>query len=125
MEKTPIRKQIVDRLIAMNDQLCFFLLIENEFHRRIADFGPGVHDAFTRDVFARSSYAPKINVRIGKLSAFQSANRSFTFGAYFSTSYEIASDFFEVAKELLRRTNSINLNLKSLLNKGLEENYAH
>lgn len=104
MRKTPVRKHILPRLIALNDQLCFFLFLENELDRRLLDFGPDVKHAFTPDVFAQNFYASKINVRLNSLQAFQRANRSFTFGAYFCTSYEVASDFFEQAMNLIQET---------------------
>lgn len=107
MNKTPICDQVISRLIALNDQLCFFLLLENELKRRLADFGPGIQHAFTTEVFAQNPYAPKIHVCLGELTAFQAANRSFTFGAYFSTSYEVGSEFFGLATDLLVRVNGI------------------
>lgn len=107
MNKTPVRQQVISRLTALNDQLCFFLLLEEELTRRLADFGPGVQSSYTSDVFAQSSYAPKLHVTLGKLPEFQANNRSFTFGAYFSTSYEVASDFFDLATQLLSRANGV------------------
>jgi hypothetical protein len=121
MNKTPVKGVVLSRLTALNDQLCFFLLLEEELIRRLDDFGPGVQSAFTSDVFARNPYAPKIHVRISQLESFQTSNRAFTFGAYFSTSYEVASEFFDLAESLLIRVSNVEV-LKSR-KEGPEDRY--
>jgi hypothetical protein len=122
LNKTPIRKRIVERLASLNDQLCFFLMLEAELTKRLTDFGPNVQGAYTSDMFRQNIYAPKIHVKIGDLPAFQQANRTFTFGAYFSTSYEVAADFFGLALNFLRQANHITVS--RLIREGPEETFA-
>lgn len=122
MNKTSLREVVLSRLAALNDQLCFFLLLEQELIRRLRDFGPGIQGAYTSDVFAQNPYAPKRHVRISQLPFFQASNRSFTFGAYFSTSYEVASEFFELAETLLVDINGIGV--QTTRREGPEERYT-
>jgi hypothetical protein len=101
MNKSPIRKVFVDNLVSLNDQLCFFLFAERELERQLEDFSPAVGKLYTSDVFARNEFAPKIHVTIEKLPDFQNRNRTFTFGTYFSTSYEVASEYYDSALALI------------------------
>lgn len=93
--KTPLKNELLKKLAALNDQFCFYLFIEREFSRRLVDFSPVVSQHYTTDVFAANEYAPKIHIRLDSIPQFQLQTRSFTFGAYFSTGYEIASDYFD------------------------------
>jgi len=104
--KTPLLAPIQDGLATLNDQLCFFLFAENELVRRLDDFSPKVAELYTTDVFGKNPYARTIHIRIEELKEFQVRNRTFTFGAYFSTSYEVFQDFYDRATQLLSEINS-------------------
>lgn len=121
--KTPLRQPIVRRLEALNDQLQLFLLTEFELLDRLASFAPAVENAFTADVFARNPYAPRIHVRLKEVQRYQAANRQFTFGAYFSTTFEVASNFFPQAIDLLKRTNGVTISSSRKVNEGPEEHF--
>src|SRR5689334_22589779 len=95
--KTPLLPIINKKLAALNDQFCFYLFLEHEFKQQLSDFSPVVSRLFTSDVFAKNVYAPKIHVKIEKIPEFQERSRSFTFGSYFSTSYEIVSDYLDTS----------------------------
>jgi hypothetical protein len=92
--KTPVRQEVLRTLEQLNDQLRFFTFAEHEMLDRLRDFSPAIQVNFTSDLFARNPYASRIHVRLARLPAFQEANRSFTFGSYVSTSYEVAATFF-------------------------------
>ncbi len=102
MNKTPILSDILPRLEALNDQQWFFRLLEHEFMDRLNDSGPKIAQAYTTDIYARNPYSSRIHIKLSELPEFQAAHRALTFGAYFSTSYEIATKFFSSAIELLR-----------------------
>lgn len=105
MEKTPVLPPIINTIAVINDQMMFFLFSEKEFLRRLSDFGPAASALYTTDVFSGNPYAKRLNVTLQKLPMIQRNNRSTTFGSYFSTAYEIASDYFELATILLKRCN--------------------
>lgn len=121
--RTPIRKAIAKGIEALNDQLQFFLLTEFELLDRLANFTPAIESAFTSDVFARNPYAPRIHVRLKEMKRHQTANRQFTFGAYFSTAFEVASTFFSRATDLLKETNRVTINAPRIRNEGPESHY--
>jgi hypothetical protein len=102
MPKTPLQDPTVARLAALNDQLCFFLLLEHQLLDRLKDFSPSISANYTAEVFARNPYASRIHVTLDKLPRFQLENRALTFAAYFSLSYEVASGYFEDAEELVK-----------------------
>ena len=115
-----MRKQTRELLAELNDQLQFFLLAEAEFIRTLGTHRSDL-DAYTTDVLAHNQYATRIRVTLRKLPNFQSTNRSFTFGAYFSTAYEVASGVFAGAQELLTETNGTTLRVPTQRREGPEE----
>lgn len=119
--KSILLGKYVDRLASLNDQLCFFQFNKNELDKRLLEFGPNVGNLFTPDVFAQNPMAPRINVKISDLPSFQNLNQTFTFGAYFSTSYEVVSYYVEDSIELLSIINSTSFQLTN--NRQLEEKY--
>jgi len=121
-KKTPLLPLITQKLAALNDQFCFFLFIEQEFNRRLPDLSPAVSDLFTSDVFATNPYSPKIHVRVKQIPDFQSRNRVFTFGSYFSTSYEVVSDYIDTSSlNLLQQI--IPASYKPLKHKQIEKQF--
>lgn len=94
-KRTPFLSIINKKLAALNDQFCFYLFLEQEFEQQLSDFSPVVSRLYTSDVFANNLYAPKIHIKLEKIPEFQERSKSFTFGAYFSTSYEIVSDYLD------------------------------
>lgn len=107
MKKTPIRTDTLRIIANLNNQLCFFLLMESELISRLEDFGPGIQSAYMTDLFSKNPHAEKIHVRLSQVPTILIENRYSTFGAYFSTTYEIASGFFPKALELLQETTGI------------------
>jgi hypothetical protein len=119
--KSILLGKYIDRLAALNDQLCFFQFNRNELNKRLLEFGPNVGNLFTPDVFAQNSMAPRINVKISDLPTFQNLNQTFTFGAYLSTSYEVVSYYIKDSLKLLNLINPTTFQLT--YNKQLEEKY--
>jgi hypothetical protein len=120
--KTPLRKKYIDRLASLNDQLCFFQFNRNELNKRLNEFGENAGALYTPDLFAQNVMAPRINVRINELPKFQELNQKYTFGAYFSTSYEVFSNYLIDSLELLKQFNSSTFVLTN--DNQLEEKYT-
>ncbi|GEC72860.1 hypothetical protein FFL01_23990 [Flavobacterium flevense] len=104
--KTILKNKYIKRLASLNDQFCFFQFNRKELDKRLLEFGPNAGDLFTTDLFASNDMAPRIRVKISKLPSFQNLNQTFTFGAYFSTSYEVVSYYLIDSLELLKSINS-------------------
>lgn len=104
--KTPLHSKIIKSIIKMNDQLQFYVFMNQEMKQRLDDFGPKLSDQFTSDLFSKNPYSPKINVTLDKLRNFQLENEDFTLAAYFSTCYEVASGYYDLIIELLSEINS-------------------
>lgn len=119
--KSILLGKYIDRLASLNDQLCFFQFNKNELDKRLIEFGPNAGKLYTPDVFAQNSMAPRINVKISELSSFQNLNQTFTFGAYFSTSYEVVSNYIEDSIKLLNTINPTTFQLT--IDSMLEEKY--
>ncbi len=120
--KTTLQKKYIDRLAALNDQLCFFQFNRNELNKKLSEFGVEAQKLYTPDVFANNSMAPRINVTIGDLAKFQDLNQKFTFGAYISTSYEVTSYYLKDSLEFLQKLEPATFQLT--YNKQLEEKYS-
>jgi hypothetical protein len=120
--KTILLGKYMSRLASLNDQLCFFQFNRNELNRRLAEFGANVGRLYTPDVFAQNAMAPRINVTIADLPAFQNLNQTFTFGAYISTSYEVVSYYLRDSLELLHEFNP--LTFQQTEHRQLEEKYS-
>ena len=123
MPKTPLRTLLLRRLTALNDQLCFFQLIDYEFEERLGTFGSGVANAYTPDVFARNPFAERINVTVAELPRFRHEHRGLTLGAHFVSSYEVAAQFFTMAQALLLEVNGT-LSAPKRLREGPEQYYS-
>lgn len=119
--KSILLGKYIDRLASLNDQLCFFQFNRNELNKKLLEFSPNVGNLFTPDVFAQNSMSSRINVKLSDLPAFQNSNETFTFGAYFSTSYEVISYYIKDSLELLNLINSTTF--KEIENNQLEEKY--
>ncbi|PCJ84764.1 MAG: hypothetical protein COA57_08720 [Flavobacteriales bacterium] len=120
--KTTLSKKYIDRLAALNDQLCFFQFNRNELNKRLSEFGTNAHSLFTPDVFAQNSMASRINVTIGDLPRFQELNQTFTFGAYISTSYEVISYYLRDSLDYLQSIEPLTFQLTN--DRQLEEKYS-
>lgn len=119
--KTLLLRKYIERLASLNDQLCFFQFNSNELNKKLLEFGPNVGKLYTPDVFAQNPMAVRIFVKIEDLSNFQNLNQTFTFGAYFSTSYEVVSYFLEDSLDLLKKINSSTFQLTN--DNQIEEKY--
>ncbi len=119
--KTALLGKYIDRLAALNDQLCFFQFNRNELNKRLIDFGPNARSLYTPDVFAQNPMASRINVTLDDLPTFQTLNQTFTFGAYISTSYEVVSHYIQDSLELLNVINPSTFQL--IQDRQLEEKY--
>lgn len=104
--KTPLHSRVIKSVIKMNDQLQFYIFMNQEMKQRIDDFGPKVADQFTPDLFNKNPFSSKINVTLKQLRDFQIENEQFTLAVYFSTCYETASGYYELAHDLLSEINS-------------------
>ena len=105
MTKTPLQSRYLRILADLNDQFCYFLFARTELRTRFQNFAPEIGNAFLPTVFANNPYAPKINIQIDQVPGFEADHERVTFGAYISTSYEIASSYLEDAIELLSQCN--------------------
>jgi hypothetical protein len=117
-------KEVVRALANLNDQYSFFLFLEHQFSEQLQALNPSTAYEYTSQVFSRNPFSSRIHVRIGKLPNFLQANRGVSFGAYLSTSYEVASGFTEKAYELLRATNSSSVRFPSKRPEGPEQYYT-
>jgi hypothetical protein len=113
----------VRALANLNDQYSFFLFLEFQFSEQQQVLDPSRSDEYTSQVFPRNPFSSRIHVRMGKLPIFLSANRGVSFGAYLSTSYEVASGFMDKAYELLRSTNGSTVTFPSKRREGPEQYY--
>jgi hypothetical protein len=82
--KTPLLREALDRLSALNDQLCYFTFVEEEFERRLTQVDSEAQDLYTTQVFTNNSRAHRIYVKIKDLSAFQRETKSAALGAFAS-----------------------------------------
>lgn len=120
--KTSIFPIFSSQLSSLNDQLCFFLFAGHELIIKTENFSREVDDKFTVDLFARNPYSSKINVELKDLRNFQRKNATFTFGAYFSRSYEVAATYLEDSIEFLKYING--LSFKKDEKKPPEDNFT-
>jgi hypothetical protein len=105
MNKTPCLGSVVALLAELNDQLCFFLFAENELRRQFPEFSEKALQLYIPDTFAQNKYAKNINKPLAEMPSYLDKSRSFTFGSYFSTSYEIATTYFESVMNLFEEVN--------------------
>jgi len=113
MTKTPLIAEFLDRIATLNDQLCFFLFNEEELKKRINDLSDNVQDHYITDFFKSNKFSKKIHVRLNEFLKVQKKNRIFTFGAYFSTSFELTKGYLNNSLDLLSKINSSTFILKN------------
>jgi hypothetical protein len=106
MQKSPLQSKYLRALADLNDQFCYFLFARHELRSDFSGFDAATGELMLPNVFATNPYAPKINVRIREVPAFEADHERVTFGAYVSTSYEVASGYLEEALHLLSRINT-------------------
>lgn len=107
--KTPLQNLYLDRLAALNDQLCFYLFNRDELNQKLENFSVKVDSLYTTDLFLKNRYAPKIHVNLKKLPEFQRKHETLNFGAYFSFSYEFFTGYIAAASSLIQEINSSSL----------------
>lgn len=105
--KTPIFDTYSQKLIDLNDQLCFFLFNREEMNQKLQNFTAAANPLFTTDLFSQNIYAQKIHVTFEKLPEFQSRNQTLNFGAYFSFTYEFLSGYIDDIIKLFIEHNGI------------------
>lgn len=120
--KTPLRAPIRARLGALNDQLQFFLFAQYQFLAALPALSAGREQDFTSTVLPNNPYSPRLHVRLGRLGAFQAQNQALTFGAYFATTYEVASDVFPQALQFL--SGATGLSVPTRKREGPEEHFS-
>lgn len=120
---TELGRRLEKALTALNDQYCFFLFLESEFLEQLRTRNPAELDRYTTEIFPGNPYSARIRVPLQRLPQFQQAHRGATFSAYFSSSYEVASAFFDGALELLRTNNASSLRIPRPRNEGPEQYY--
>lgn len=101
--KMRLRKIFRKRLTDLNDQLCYFLLLERELNRNLEVLEPSSKANYTTEVFADNIYAKKLHVYLENLPDFQAKYRISTFGSYFSLSYEVVKEYYNEALTLLEK----------------------
>jgi hypothetical protein len=100
MAKTPLLTDTLDRLSALNDQLCYMTFADQEIEgllRRI-DRNP---EAFTGEAFPDNPRAARIYVRLKELTAFRHLSLATGFGAIVVASYETVAGYMSQAQSLL------------------------
>jgi hypothetical protein len=105
MRKTPLQSKYLRALADLNDQLCYFLFARYELHSAFSRFDARARELLLPELFASNPYAPKINIRVEQVPAFEKDRQRMTFGAYVSTSYEVATSYLRQALELLSQIN--------------------
>lgn len=105
IRRTRTAREVVRALANLNDQFSFFLFLEHQFDEQLRDLGHLTLSQYTSQAFHRNPFSARIHVRVGSLRPFLQANRGVSFGAYLSTSYEVAAGFTDRACQLLRSAN--------------------
>jgi hypothetical protein len=113
----------VRALANLNDQYSFFLFLEYQFNEQLQSLSSSKLSQYTSQAYNRNPFGPRIHVRIGKLPSFLQANRGASFGAYLSTSYEVAAGFTERARKFLQTTNASTLVIPEKGREGPERYY--
>lgn len=103
--KTPLKGLYLDKLAALNDQLCFYLFNREELNQKLANFSAKANALYTTDLFVNNRYSHKIYVNLKKLPEFQEKHETLNFGAYFSFSYEFFTGYIEAASSLIGKIN--------------------
>ena len=88
MPKTPVLTDTLDRLSALNDQLCYVTFADQEIEgvlRPIVNRNP---EAFATEAFPENSRATRIHVRLEDLTAFRRLSLTTGFGAIVIASYD-------------------------------------
>lgn len=131
MAKTKFQKEYIKRIDALNDQLWYFLFTSEELNRQLSNYSAKAKEVFTTDLFQNNQYSKRIHVKATNLISHQDENKKLTFGSYFSTCYEIASNYIKDIFDELKTINNLSAytwnnqkepekNLKSLFtNNGL------
>jgi hypothetical protein len=99
-------REVIRALADLNDQYSFFLFLEHQFSEQLDTLDQSTINQYTSQAFPRNPFGKWIHVRIGQLPSFLNSNRGVSFGAYLSTSYEVAAGFTDKAYELLKTNNS-------------------
>lgn len=107
MAHTPVGRKVIEQLAKLNDQLCFFLFAEHEVKRELDRFSSTLDERLATDLFGGNPYAQRIDVKLRKLRRYQEENRSASFSAFFSTSYEVAFSYYEEAICLVEACNGV------------------
>jgi hypothetical protein len=120
---TRLGQKMVRALAALNDQYSFFLFLEYQFREQLQNLGKYRTEQYTSEAFPDNPFGPRIHVRVDRLGAFLDANRGVSFGAYLSTSYEVAASFPERTFELLKKTNASTVRFPPKRPEGPEQYY--
>jgi hypothetical protein len=107
MAKTYFLKNHIDKIDTLNDQLWYYLFTTEELNRQLSQFSDTAKENFTTDLFKTNPYSHRIHVTVSSIPRHQRENKNATFGAYFSTCYEIISQYIKTSFDTLRAFNSL------------------
>ncbi len=107
MIRTEFQKSYLTRIEALNDQLWYFLFTSQELNKKLSTLSVSEKERFTTDVFDDNHFSSRIHVKAKNLTLHQDKNKQLTFGSYFSTSYEIVSNYIKEVFDKLKNINHI------------------
>lgn len=107
MAKTELLKPYLERIEALGDQLWYFLFVSEELNQNLERYSSKAKEHYTVDLFATNPFSQRIYIKANKLIDHQNQNKKFTFGSYFSTSYEIVSNYLKDSFANLKSFNTL------------------
>lgn len=119
--RTFLLKNNIDKVASLNDQLWFYLFVNEEFNRDYKRFSNSAKALYTTDLFKDNQYSPRIDIAVSKIPQHQRSNQNVTCGIYFSTCYEILSQYVDNIFNTLKSFNSLSAYRRDS-RKGPEEN---
>ena len=107
MKRTSLLRPYLAKIDSLNDQLWYFLFTTKELNSIISRFSTSAQKGFTTDLFFKNPYSKRLHIRVSELIDHQNNNKRLTFGAYFSTCYEITSNYIRDVFDELKSCNSL------------------
>lgn len=107
MPNTYFLKDYISRIDALNDQLWYYLFTTEELNGKLSQFSSDEKQKYVEDMFSTNPYRRRIHIKLESIPAQQAENLNLTFGAYFTTCYEISSKYIAQVFEVLKVFNSL------------------
>lgn len=111
LRKTPVAKKFLQQLIKVNDQICFFSLIQWEFNGMLEGLAKDKSASYTPEVFPDNPFSENVFRKVGDLSGFskESARTALHMGVISGVEHCIAFvDEVEAFREkLMKKPSSI------------------